>query len=84
MSNFDFPVKKANVRIILIGLAINIVGYLLMIGGGSEDPNKFNADELFSTTRITISPMLIVLGFVIILYGIMKKSKSDQTDNTEI
>jgi uncharacterized membrane protein len=76
MNNFEFPFKKTNIVIILIGLAINVLGYILMAGGGSEDPNKFNADELFSDTRITVSPILIVLGFAIILYGIMKKSRN--------
>jgi Protein of unknown function (DUF3098) len=75
MNNFELPFRKENIRIILIGLVVNIIGYLLMIGGGSEDPNKFDAKELFSHTRITIAPLLIVTGFVIILWGIMKKSK---------
>lgn len=80
MSNFDFPVKKENVRIILIGLVVNILGYLLMIGGGSDDPAKFDANELFSTVRITVAPILIVLGFGIIIYGIMKKNKSSKSE----
>jgi uncharacterized membrane protein len=80
MSNFDFPVKKENVRIILIGLVVNILGYLLMIGGGSDDPAKFDANELFSTMRITVAPILIVLGFGIIIYGIMKKNKSSKSE----
>jgi hypothetical protein len=75
MNNFELPFKKENIRIILIGLVVNIIGYLLMIGGGSEDPNQFDANELFSHTRITIAPLLIVTGFVIILWGIMKKAK---------
>lgn len=73
MSNFDFPLKKENVRIILIGLTISIIGYLLMIGGGTKDPAQFNEGELFSSVRITVSPILIVLGFAVIIYGIMKK-----------
>jgi hypothetical protein len=81
MSNFDFPIKKDNLRFILVGLAINIVGYLLMIGGGSENPNEFKEAELFSTLRITVSPMLIVLGIVIIGYGIMKKSKTSNKED---
>lgn len=76
MSNFDFPVKKENLRFILIGLAINVLGYLLMIGGGANNPNEFNETELFSTVRITIAPILIVAGFVVILLGIMRKPKS--------
>ena len=47
-----------------------------MIGGGAESLNEFNADELFSTTRITVAPILIVLGYGIILFSVMKKSKN--------
>lgn len=64
-------------KLLLIGLAVNIIGFILMIGGAATDPNEFNADELFSTTRITIAPMFIVLGYVIIGYAIMKKPKSE-------
>ena len=51
-----------------------------MIGGGSEDPSKFNADELFSPIRITLAPFLIVLGYVVIFYSIMKKNPSDESN----
>lgn len=47
-----------------------------MIGGGSEDPNTFNAEELFSPVRITVAPILVIAGYVVIIYGIMKKSKN--------
>lgn len=78
MDKFDFPVKKDNMRFILIGLAINILGFILMIGGGSDDPAKFDGDELFSATRITVAPILVVIGYAVIFYGIMKKpSKKD-------
>jgi hypothetical protein len=45
-----------------------------MIGGGSEDPSKFDANELFSFQRITLSPILIIAGYIVILYSIMKRS----------
>lgn len=63
---------------ILFGAAFLTVtiGYLLMMGGGSEDPNVFNHDEIFSTRRITIAPVIILLGFVLGFYAIMKKPKS--------
>jgi len=81
MSNFDFPVKKDNLRIILIGLAINIIGYIMMIGGGSENPNEFKEAELFSSMRITIAPIVIVIGIALIIYGIMKKSKLNNQED---
>ena len=78
-NKFDFPIKKENLRIIFIGLAINILGYLLMIGGGADNPAEFHEEELFSTVRITVSPILIVAGFVVMIYGIMKKSKDSNS-----
>jgi uncharacterized membrane protein len=78
-NKFDFPIKKENLRIIFIGLAINILGYILMIGGGSDTPTEFHEKELFSTVRITVSPILIVAGFVVMIYGIMKKAKDSNS-----
>jgi hypothetical protein len=74
-----FGFQKENYRLLLIGIAINVVGFILMIGGGTDNPNNFNADELFSPIRITVSPMLIIAGYIVILYAIMKKPvKSDE------
>ena len=70
-----FAFGKENYRILIIGVVIVVVGYLLMIGGGSDDPNQFNADEIFSTRRVTIAPVTILVGFMVVLAGIMKKSK---------
>jgi hypothetical protein len=81
--NFHFGFRKENYKLLLIGLAINIIGYLLMIGGGSDDPNIFKEEELFSVTRLTISPILIIGGFVVMIYAIMKKSKSTPSNTEE-
>jgi uncharacterized membrane protein len=80
MDKFDFPVKKDNMRFILIGLAINILGFILMIGGGSDDPAKFDGKELFSSVRITLSPILVVIGYAVIFYGIMKKPAKNKSE----
>ena len=77
-----FGFQKENYKILLVGLAINIVGFILMIGGATEDPTIFNEDELFSSTRITISPALILLGYIVILYAIMKKPKNSEENNS--
>ncbi len=50
-----------------------------MIGGGTSDPNKFNGAELFSNTRITLAPLLIVVGYIIIIFSIMKKGKPTES-----
>lgn len=72
-----FSFQKENYKLLLIGLAVNILGFILMIGGGTDDPAKFDGDALFSPMRITVAPILIVAGYVIIMYGIMRKPKSD-------
>jgi uncharacterized membrane protein len=80
MNKFDFPVKKDNLRFILIGLLLNIIGFVMMIGGGSDNPNEFDGNALFSGTRITVAPILIVLGYAVIFYGIMKKPAGNKTE----
>lgn len=69
-----FAFGPENYRLMLIGVAIIILGFILMIGGGSEDPNVFNP-EIFSARRITVAPVLILIGFVFEIYAIMKKPK---------
>ena len=59
MHHFGFDPK--NFKILIIGLLINVIGFILMIGGGSDDPNVFNEGELFSPVRITIAPFLLLL-----------------------
>lgn len=70
-----FAFGKENYYILIAGVVIVAIGYLLMVGGGSDDPNQFHEDEIFSTRRITISPIVILAGFVVVLYGIMRKPR---------
>lgn len=72
-SKFGF--QPENYKLLLAGLALNILGYILMIGGAAKDADEFNSSELFSSTRITLAPILIVIGFIIIFYAIMRKKK---------
>lgn len=71
-----FVFDKSNYKLLLIGIAVNLIGYLLMIGGAASSPDEFNAEELFSTRRITIAPIVIMIGFGIIFYSIIKKPSS--------
>lgn len=66
---------KGNYRLMIIGLVVMTIGFILMAGGKSSDPNVFDAKAIYSTTRITIAPILIVGGLVIEIFAIMKKSK---------
>ena len=67
---------KENYRWMVIGLALILLGLLLMIGGKSKDPNVFNPAEVYSFRRITLAPILILAGFVLEIVGIFKKSKA--------
>jgi hypothetical protein len=69
-----FAFAKENYRLLLIGLALIFVGFLLMIGGGSDDPNVFSED-IFNFRRMTLAPILILAGYVVEIFAIMKKPK---------
>ncbi|RPD48275.1 MULTISPECIES: DUF3098 domain-containing protein [Chitinophagaceae] len=67
---------RSNYTWMLIGAAVMVVGFLLMGGGRSADPNVFDANEVYSTTRITIAPILILAGLVIEIYAIFRHPKA--------
>lgn len=71
-----FVFGKQNYPLIIGGFALTLIGFFLMIGGGSDDPNVFNEEELFSHRRITLAPILVIAGYGIVIYGIMKKNKA--------
>lgn len=75
-SKEKFVFGKNNITLILTGIGVTLLGFALMIGGGSENPNEFNEAELFSPVRITIAPVLVIAGYCVVIYGIMKKPKS--------
>lgn len=66
---------KENYKWMLIGLAILALGFFLMAGGKSSNPNVFNDNEVYSPVRITIAPILIIAGLIVEIFAIMKKSK---------
>ena len=71
----EFALGKQNYILLAIGFAIILIGFMLMVGGGTDDPKVFNADELFSFRRITLAPVIILAGFIFEIYAIMKKPK---------
>lgn len=71
--NNDFAFSKKNYTLIIAGVLLLVIGYVLMIGGGSDNPQEFSY-ELFSTQRVVIAPIVILAGFVVVGWGIMKKS----------
>jgi hypothetical protein len=69
-----FAFGSENYKMMLIGVAVVAIGMILMIGGASEDPNKFSED-IFDFQRLTLAPLVIVAGFVVVLLAIIKKPK---------
>ena len=84
MKNEHFGFNSKNYRLLFIGLAVNIIGFLLMIGGGADQLNEFNGDELFSQRRITLAPFFILVGYIIIIASIMRRPKSIALDQEEV
>ena len=70
----QMPFGRDNYTWVVIGLIFLFVGFLLMIGGGSDDPDVFN-EAIFSYRRLTLAPILVLIGFGIQIYAIMKKNK---------
>lgn len=70
----EFLFDKGNYKILLVGLAVIALGFILMSGGGSEDPNVFN-EAIFSFRRIRLAPAVVLLGFGITIYSILKNPK---------
>lgn len=70
----EFLFDKTNYKILLIGLAVIALGFILMSGGGSDDPNVFN-EEIFNFRRIRLAPTTVLIGFGITIYSIFKKSE---------
>ena len=75
----DFPLQRENYILLSIGFVIIIIGFLLMMGGKSDDPNVFNP-EIFSFRRITLAPIVVLFGFVFEIWAIMKKPKEEKQD----
>ena len=73
-NRFQFAFGRINYILMIAGLVVLALGYILLSGGGSDDPNTFNP-EMFDSRRLTVAPILIVLGFVVEIFAIMFKSR---------
>jgi len=70
-----FLFDKSNYTWIIAGIALIFIGFMLMSGGKSPDPHAFNYAEIYSFRRITLAPIVVLLGFAVEVYAIMKKPK---------
>jgi len=68
----DFLFEKVNYKLLLIGIAVISLGFILMSGGGSDDPKVFS-EAVFSWRRIRLAPTVVLIGFGITIYSIFKK-----------
>ena len=72
----EFLFEKVNYKILLIGIAVITLGFILMSGGGSDDPAVFSED-IFNFRRIRLAPTTVLIGFGITIYAILKNPKKD-------
>ena len=76
-TNSDFIFGKKNYKWLFIGLAFIAIGFILMSGGGSDDPNVFD-ESIFSWRRIRLAPTLVIIGFGIQVYAILLNPNSKE------
>jgi membrane-bound ClpP family serine protease len=76
-TNETFALGKENYKLMAIGLGIIVIGFILMGGGGSNNPEVFS-DAIFSFRRITLAPIVVMAGFIFEIYAIMKKPKVEK------
>jgi hypothetical protein len=70
----DFAFVKQNYILMITGVVLIIVGYMMMSGGKSPDPTVFNEKEIFSFRRITLAPIVVLIGYAVEVYAIVKKA----------
>jgi len=73
-SNIRFAFNRSNYKLLILGLIVLVLGFVLMIGGGSDDPEVFD-EALFGFRRLTLAPILIIAGYIIEIFAIMHRPK---------
>lgn len=79
MAKQDFAFGKENYILIIAAVVVIIIGFALMSGGGSTDGVSFNP-EIFSTRRIVLAPVVTIIGFGLMIVGILRNSKDKKTE----
>jgi len=77
----ELPFEKINYQLFAAAAGLAVLGYFLMSGGGSEDPNVFNYEGLFAFRRITLAPLMILAAFGLAIYAILKKPKEQEEES---
>ncbi|MBN1949611.1 MAG: DUF3098 domain-containing protein [Bacteroidales bacterium] len=76
-----FAIPRENYRYLLIGFAIIVLGFILMSGGKTDNPNEFHADQIFSFRRITLAPIMVLIGFAFEIWAIMRIPRETSEEN---
>ena len=74
------PISRKGIHLLLAGLLVMFAGFILMVGGGSNDPQVFNYDAIFGFRRLVAAPIVIVAGVVVCVIAIMHKDASEKED----
>ena len=74
--SISFAFNKEKYTLLIIGLVVSAIGFILMIGGKSDDPHVFN-ESIFNFQRLTAAPILVLAGYAVVLYAIIKKPKTN-------
>ena len=82
MSVSKMSLTKTNYLLIILGCVVITLGFI-MSGGGTENPELFNEEELFSFRRITLAPFLTIFGYMIVLFGVLKRAKQNTPSSSE-
>lgn len=77
IKKINLPFSKLNYKLLLVGLGFLIAGFLLMIGGGAEDPKEFSP-AIFDFQRLTLAPILLIIGYIIEVLAIMIEPKEQE------
>jgi fumarate reductase subunit D len=70
----NFALGRENYKLLAIGFVVIVIGFILMIGGKSDSPDKFS-ENIFSFRRVTLAPIVVLAGFIFEIWAIMKKPK---------
>lgn len=79
VKKISFAIPKESYKHILIGFGAVVIGFLLMMGGGSDNTAEFSR-EIFSFRRITLAPIVVLAGFIYIMWAIMRKPKEENQE----
>lgn len=77
-----FMFTKMNYILMTVGIALIALGFVLMSGGATSDPNVFPKEEIYSARRITVAPIVVLLGFIVELFAIFYNTPKSSVDST--